>query len=478
MSSTHVVISDDDEPLRRKTKTRPSVFRSQSLRESRSSETLKADSDEDQEEEEARSVEENNFIDDEEKLSEARFQEVLDPLNVRATIQATIQGHLHDVTEVPKDLLARKGIKCKIGDTVELDSKDFLRVQRILLGNNDKCFIEGQLFRENTRVGGLVPPKKDEVCWIVKLTPDEHTQGITRKDERYTFEQVKGVRSLHLTNSHYPRTETDTLEQTAADGFRRLFFARYKFIDVRESGAKKATETAIIRLTAAEADEDYKEDPECQRVAWRGDTIPHGGHEHNCIDVDNLAAKLEETHIKATTSSSSNPRSYSFGDAFCGCGGVSWGAPRAGLYIKWAFDKDENAAKSYHANFSQQGAQCEHADCSSFLTGLSEFLKVDVLHMSPPCQFFSWAKTMAGKNDDANEAAIYVVPDMLQKCKPRIATMEETDGLISISKHILTFHRTLSNIVEAGYSVRWGVLNFKDYGVPANRKRLIIIAAG
>ena len=39
------------------------------------------------------------------------------------------------------------------------------------------------------------------------------------------------------------------------------------------------------------------------------------------------------------------------------------------------------------------------------------------------------------------------------------------------------FGKVLRDFLEQGYSVRWGLLEAADYGVPQKRKRLFIIAS-
>jgi DNA (cytosine-5)-methyltransferase 1 len=102
---------------------------------------------------------------------------------------------------------------------------------------------------------------------------------------------------------------------------------------------------------------------------------------------------------------------------------------------------------------------------------------VDVLHMSPPCQPFSAAHTIPSEmQDEINQAALLSVGHLLEKIRPRIATIEETEGLIN--RHVEWFSALINIFITLGYSVRWKVVRCQDYGVPQQRKRLFIIAAG
>jgi len=164
---------------------------------------------------------------------------------------------------------------------------------------------------------------------------------------------------------------------------------------------------------------------------------------------------------------------YTFGDGFCGAGGISSGARAAGLVLKWAFDIWYDAYMTYRTNFT--GGRVFQEDAYTIITTCIEDVMVDVLHLSPPCQKFSPAHTMDGKNDDANEASLFTVGCLVQKVRPRVVTLEETAGLKS--HHPAFLHHLIQELTRFGYSVRWKVMVLSDFGVAQPRKRLIIIAS-
>ena len=166
-------------------------------------------------------------------------------------------------------------------------------------------------------------------------------------------------------------------------------------------------------------------------------------------------------------------RRYTFGDAFCGAGGTSRGAVMAGLLPQWGFDWDGAACKTYNLNFPS--AEIFELEAYDFAGLKDKDHKVDILHMSPPCQFFSDAHTTEGKNDEVNTASQFVISDLLKKTKPRLATMEQTSGLPRRYPHYL--HAILQMFTAVGFSIRWTILNCSDYGVPQRRKRMFVIAS-
>lgn len=83
---------------------------------------------------------------------------------------------------------------------------------------------------------------------------------------------------------------------------------------------------------------------------------------------------------------------YTFADVFCGVGGATQGAVQAGLNVRYGLDNDETAIDAYHLNHPGALPFCQnahHFPPSGFTTS---DLRVDVLHLSPPCCYWSPAQ--------------------------------------------------------------------------------------
>lgn len=173
-------------------------------------------------------------------------------------------------------------------------------------------------------------------------------------------------------------------------------------------------------------------------------------------------------------------KKYTFGDAFCGAGGTSAGAHRAGLKMKFAFDLDKDACNTYRLNFGYTATNVKEIDVDDFIEEArhtTEYL-VDVLHMSPPCQPFCGANRSPNAEDnERNLHAFAQVSTLLEVCKPRVATLEEAKNLTDKDKR-QHFHQLISSFVGKGYSVQWKVMNLWEFGVPQTRIRLIVFACG
>lgn len=170
--------------------------------------------------------------------------------------------------------------------------------------------------------------------------------------------------------------------------------------------------------------------------------------------------------------SPSTKRKYKFGDAFCGGGGMSSGARSAGLVNTWSFDSNIDAATTYRKNFPS--CKTYHLSVNEFVALPPEDLLVDIVHLSPPCQPHSPAHTIAGKDDDRNEASLFCIKECLEASRPRMATLEQTDGILNRQEW---FRKLINFFTDLGFSVSWKVLHGVEYGVPQTRKRLFLLAA-
>ncbi|PYI10729.1 C-5 cytosine methyltransferase DmtA [Aspergillus sclerotiicarbonarius CBS 121057] len=340
------------------------------------------------------------------------------------------------------------GIVYTPGQSFELYNGTFIRVQNILQGAAGDVYFNGRrLLRTEQHLRTYMPKWPNELVWISNETGD------------IPFEFVRRIVRIIFTN--YCHVDKDSRKQDRPyDLFCRL----------KEHVGFHCKDTAALEYVSFdEADEGFRHNPMALRQAWRGDTRPFGAATSPpviTLDDDQVTDLTDEGAI--------NHRQYTFGDGFCGAGGVSCGARSAGLRPKWAFDNSPHAVATYRLNFDD--TECEGSDVFNFLTNDYEFLKVDVSHGSPPCQTFSPAKTVESANDDANSACIFSCSDIIRKARPRVHTMEETSGLFE--RHKETMYRVIQDFIETGYSVRWSLLNCVDFGVPQLRKRLVIIASG
>lgn len=367
----------------------------------------------------------------------------------------------------------------RAGKTAELTDGTFLRIKSLILDrqNNNTVYIRGDFLSRFTREGAMLPRRRNELLWLC-TTPDPSPISLNSEALQITrpLEDALRIRRVNFTNHRHEdlntATHTNAVRNSRDDLEIGELFCRVRRVQIAKSG-NRVLEDSIRCLTADEADSPYRVAEQDLRDRWRGShVVPGGGYETE-QEVFNLDGEYARVRVQK----------YTLGDAFCGGGGITRGALLAGLHPVFGFDCDEDAIGTYRANFEAKGTLGLLESVDVFLKRVGQLnlqerklYMLDILHISPPCQYFSPAHTVANDEKDAeNEAVIFSVQQLLQTLKPRIVTVEETFGLLRHFQHL----SALVNIfVSVGYSVRWKICNLAHWGVPQQRKRLLFIAAG
>ncbi len=154
---------------------------------------------------------------------------------------------------------------------------------------------------------------------------------------------------------------------------------------------------------------------------------------------------------------------------FTGCGGSDAGISKLGFKILMANDKLAYAKDVYQAN---------HEETDYILDGvenLKSFPSAELLIGCYPCQGFS-----QGGTRDANKKinTLYLeFARALKIIKPKAFIVENVSGMIrSDFKHLLDDQ--VKKFTEAGYNVKYKILNASEYGVAQERKRIFIVGIG
>ena len=96
----------------------------------------------------------------------------------------------------------------------------------------------------------------------------------------------------------------------------------------------------------------------------------------------------------------------------------------------------------------------------------------DLLCASPPCQAFSVAGKGQGVDDKLGRGRLFEdTIDIMRIKQPRYAIYENVKGL-TFKKHKEYFDYIIKLMEEAGYYVKWKILNTKFHGIPQNRERV------
>ncbi|WP_156061416.1 DNA cytosine methyltransferase [Bacillus altitudinis] len=186
-------------------------------------------------------------------------------------------------------------------------------------------------------------------------------------------------------------------------------------------------------------------------------------------------------------------KNYKVVDLFSGAGGMAEGFLQAGFHITFATDFSKEAAETYKNRHKQLGYNTNYyfgdiRDLTNCENKIKKFIgedKIDVVVGGPPCQGFS----LSGKRleDDIRNTLFIEYLKMVKLLKPKYFVMENVGGLLSykfksikgidheIYENVHPQEVILKESLKIGYSVKWKLLNAKNFGVPQNRPRIIFL---
>ena len=193
-------------------------------------------------------------------------------------------------------------------------------------------------------------------------------------------------------------------------------------------------------------------------------------------------------------------------DLFAGCGGLSLGLEQAGFFPLYVNELNKDALESYLIN---RDDDFPHLRKKYFSRDIKEIIKdkqffrkllrgfesdllidegknpIDLVVGGPPCQGFSGIGIRRSYSVDKEQLpSNHLYQDMayvIHNVKPKIFLFENVAGLLNsrwtkggkkgeIFKDVLQTFKNIPN-----YEVEHKLVHAKDYGVPQNRPRLLII---
>lgn len=164
-------------------------------------------------------------------------------------------------------------------------------------------------------------------------------------------------------------------------------------------------------------------------------------------------------------------------DFFCGGGGLTRGLLDAGINVIAGFDSDERYRNTYEHN--NRGVRFVASDIRDVtLEKLKKLARTqsfkDVLFAGcAPCQPFSQQRRGEKRIRDARLLGEF--GRLVETAKPGQILIENVPGMAKVPG-FSTFRRFLHLLEDNSYKFAFGVLNAKHFGVPQNRRRLVLIA--
>ena len=199
---------------------------------------------------------------------------------------------------------------------------------------------------------------------------------------------------------------------------------------------------------------------------------------------------------------------YNLIDLFAGCGGLLDGFMQSEKYLPIAsVEWDFAAAKTLANRLSNKwgitqpsekvltfdiqrvdelfnGYSDEHYGHSKGLNNLINDLKIDVIVGGPPCQSYSVAGRVSDKKkmkDDYRNYLFEHYMKIVEKLQPKVFLLENVPGMLSAMPDGTPIIDLIKrDINEKGYDIiddvrKFAIVDSSDYGVPQNRKRVILI---
>lgn len=170
----------------------------------------------------------------------------------------------------------------------------------------------------------------------------------------------------------------------------------------------------------------------------------------------------------------SNPeKTIHLATLFSGIGSIEQAFKRLNLKHKIVFagDIDPFVKQSYFANYDIKEEDW-HDDVTKF-SAKKYKNKVDLLVGGSPCQAFS----MVGKRrglEDTRGTLFYDFARIVNESKPKVFIYENVKGLLNHDNG-RTWDIVQTTFNSLGYKIFTQVLNSRDYGIPQNRERIIVV---
>ena len=199
-------------------------------------------------------------------------------------------------------------------------------------------------------------------------------------------------------------------------------------------------------------------------------------------------------------------RQLTFIDLFAGCGGLSLGLEKAGFYPLYVNELNKDALATYlvnrDADYPHLREKYNSRDIKSIINEQGFFAKllddlsqdfgrdfrtnpVDLIAGGPPCQGFSGIGIRRSYSVDKEQLpSNHLFQDMayfIHQVRPKMFLFENVEGLLNarwkkggqkgeIFKEVLKTFRGIP-----GYRVKFKLIYARDYGVPQNRPRVLIV---
>ena len=154
---------------------------------------------------------------------------------------------------------------------------------------------------------------------------------------------------------------------------------------------------------------------------------------------------------------------------FAGCGGLDLGFEKAGFEVVWANEYDSTIHATYRLNHPK--TELNTSDIRNL--SAQDIPDCDGIIGGPPCQSWSLGGRSLGLEDERGRL-VYDYIRIVSEKKPRFFVMENVPGMVT-PRHLKAFNQFLDLFRDAGYRIRYELMNAVDFKIPQDRLRVIIV---
>jgi len=154
---------------------------------------------------------------------------------------------------------------------------------------------------------------------------------------------------------------------------------------------------------------------------------------------------------------------------FSGAGGLDLGFKKTGFDIIWANEFDKVIWDTFEKNFPK--TVLDKRDIRDIKS--SEIPDAVGIIGGPPCQSWSEAGSKRGFKDTRGQVFLEYIRVLNDK-QPLFFLAENVSGMLH-KRHKKALDKIISDFNNAGYDIKYSLLNASNHGVPQDRKRVIFI---
>lgn len=165
-------------------------------------------------------------------------------------------------------------------------------------------------------------------------------------------------------------------------------------------------------------------------------------------------------------------------DLFCGIGGLSYGFTKEKVNVLAGIDIDASCKYSFEVNNKSKFIAKSISDVKgNEIKEIFGNTEIKILVGCAPCQpFSSYTFKDKGKKNKNKWGLLYEFSRLIKETTPQIVSMENVAQLRNFKKAPV-FKDFIEDLEEMGYKVSYELVHCPDYGIPQNRKRIVLLAS-